>query len=42
MGEWLISGEPMALQQDKDMSEVEAPSSNMVRQIVFPIAFVYN
>ena len=40
MSERLILGEPMALQQDKDMTEVEAPLSNTVRWMVFPIAFL--
>ena len=35
VGERLISREPMALQQDKDMTDVEAPSSKMVRWRVF-------
>jgi hypothetical protein len=39
VGEGVSSGEPIAFQQDKDMTHIEAPSSTMVLLIT---CFTYN
>jgi hypothetical protein len=36
VGDWLSLGEPMDIHQDKDMKQVEDPSSKIVQWMFFP------
>ena len=40
VGDVKNSGEPIAFQQDKDKTEVEAPSSKTVLKTFFPTTFI--